>query len=110
MYCDGGRELLPFLDSENGAERSYAVTTIGWIGYEPAIPQVEDAMNSADWRIVYAAIRTLGWLGDTSVISVLDRIASDHWLPEVRAEAQQVARVLSSRGPIENGDNPFLRS
>ena len=121
-YGDRGRDvggiLLPFLESENGAERSYAVTALGQIGFEPAIPQIEDAMNSADWRVVYAAIRSLGWLGDTSAVPAMDRIASDYWLPEVRAKAKQIAGALSSEGrvshpsrfsrPSENGDNPFV--
>jgi HEAT repeat protein len=120
-YGDGGREvgakLLAFLSSENGAERSYAVTALGQIGFEPAIPQIEEAMNSADWRVVYAAIRSLGWLGDTSAVPVMERIASDYWLPEVRAKAKQVAGLLSSAGrvsrpsrfshPSEGSDNPF---
>lgn len=121
-YGNGGREvgnaLLPFLASENGAEHSYAVTTLGQIGFEPAIPQIEDAMNSADWRVVYAAIRSLGWFGDTSAVPAMERIASDYWLPEVRAKAKQVAWVLSSEGrvnrpsqfsrPSENDRNPFV--
>jgi HEAT repeat protein len=120
-YGDGGRDvgvkLLAFLGSENGTERSYAVTALGQIGFEPAIPQIEDAMNSPDWRVVYAAIRSLGWLGDTSAVPVMERIASEYWLPEVQAQAKRVAGVLSSVGrvsrpsrfsrPSENGDNHF---
>jgi HEAT repeat protein len=121
-YGDSGREvgatLLPFLASENGAERSYAVTTLGRIGFQPAIPQIEDAMKSPDWRVVYAAIRSLGWLGDTSAVLMMQKIASDYWLPEVRSKAKLVAEKLSSDGrvsppaqfsqPFENGDNPFV--
>lgn len=99
-YGEGGREvgeeILPFLVSENGAERSYAITALGSIGYEAAIPQIEKVLNSEDWRIVYAAIRSLGWLGAKSAIPNLESIASKHWLPEVRAKAKQVAVALSS--------------
>jgi len=121
-YGDGGRDvgatLLIFLGSENGAERSYAITALGQVGFEPAIPQIEDAMNSADWRVVYAAIRSLGWLGDTSAVPVMEKLASDYWLPEVREKAKQVAGLLSSVGRVsrpprfsrlsESGDNPFV--
>jgi len=121
-YGDGGREvgatLLTFLASENGAERSYAITALGQVGFEPAIPQIEDAMNSADWRVVYAAIRSLGWLGDASAVPVMEKLASDYWLPEVREKAKQVAGLLSSVGRVsrpprfsrlsENGGNPFV--
>jgi hypothetical protein len=75
-------------------------------------------MNSADWRVVYAAIRSLGWLGDTSAVPVMEKLASDYWLPEVREKAKQVAGLLSSVGRVsrpprfsrlsENGDNPFV--
>jgi len=121
-YGDGGRDvgtrLLTFLGSENGAERSYAITALGQIGFDPAIPQIEDAMNSADWRVVYAAIRSLGWFGDRSAIPVMERIASDYWLPEVRGKAKRVAEAMASVGhvsrpsrfsrPLEKGDNPFV--
>ena len=120
-YGRGGREvgarLLPFLASENGAERSYAVTTLGQIGFDPAIPQIEDALNSPDWRVVYAAIRSLGWLGDTSAVPVMERIATEYWLPEVRVRAKRVAETLSSAGRVsrpsrlsrgwQKGDDPF---
>ena len=99
-YGDGGRqaggELLPFMTSENGAERSYAITTLGSIGYETAIPEIERAINSEDWRVVYAAIRSLGWLGAKSAIPDIERIGSEHWLPEVRAKARQITAALSS--------------
>jgi len=121
-YGEGGREvgpkLMSFLVSENGTERSYAVTALGQVGFEPAIPQIEEAMNSSDWRVVYAAIRSLGWLGDRSAVPVMERIASEHWLPEVRAKAKHVSEALSTVGrvphpsqfsrPFENGDNPFV--
>lgn len=95
-----GGSLLPFLSSGNGAERSYAITTLGWIGYEPAIPQIEGAMKSQDWRVVYAAIRSLGWLGDTPAVPEINGVASNHWLPEVRAEARQVSEILSKTGRV----------
>lgn len=121
-YGDGGRqvggELLPFLSSKNGAERSYAVTALGSIGYGPAIPQIENALNSGDWRVVYAAIQSLGWLGDTAAIPDMKRIASDHWLSEVRKKAAQVAAALSSLkggasrplrlGSAESDTAPFM--
>lgn len=104
---DVGLKLLPFLNSQNGAERSYGIATLGRIGFTPAIPQIEEALRDADWRVEYAAIRSLGWLGDVTAVPTLEKIASEHWLPEMRAKAKQVAKGLSSQGHIEPEDGMF---
>jgi HEAT repeat protein len=100
---DSGSFLLSFLSSKNGAERAYGITTLGLISYAPAIPQIEEALNSRDWRIVNAAIWSLGWLGDKNAIPQLDEIASTHWLPELKDSAARVAGALRSpQGRIEH--------
>lgn len=113
-----GSAIAPFLKSGNGTERSYAITTLGWIGYEASVPQIENALESADWREVYAAIRSLGWLGDTSGTPAINKVASTHWLPEVRAKAKEVGEELTSKGHVsrpsrfarfaEEGGEPFV--
>lgn len=99
-YGDGarqvGRELLSFLNSENGAERAYVITTLGVISYEGAVPEIVKALDSADWRVVYAATRSLGWLGAKQAIPALEKTASSYWLPEVRTEATRVLAALRS--------------
>lgn len=94
---DAGQFLMPFLDSDNGAERAYAVLTLGYIDYAPAIPKIREALDSKDWRVVYAAIRAAGWLGDQNAISKLDKLASDYWLLEIREYAATVALALRSK-------------
>jgi HEAT repeat protein len=75
---------MEFLASPNGEEVATAVTALGHIGYDAAIPQIEQQLRSPDWRVVYAAARSLGWLGATDSIQALERVASGHWLPDVR--------------------------
>lgn len=100
LYGEGGGaagdDLLPFLESRNGAERSYAITTLGAIGYSAALPQIEASLNDMDWRVVYAAIRAVGWLDDRLAIPRLQDIGAHYWLPEIRKKAAQVAAELAS--------------
>ncbi|MGA9043098.1 MAG: HEAT repeat domain-containing protein [Terriglobales bacterium] len=105
-YGDGARrvggKLMPFVSSRNGAERAYGMTVLGLIDYQPAIPQIEEALNSNDWRVVYAAIRSLGWLGAKSTTPEIEKTGSNYWLPEVRENAARVATALrSSEGRVE---------
>jgi hypothetical protein len=100
---DSGSLLLPFLSSKNGAERAYGIATLGLIGYVPATPQIEEALNSPDWRITHAAVWSLGWLGDKNALPQLDKIASNHWLPELRNNAAKVSVALRSpNGRVEH--------
>jgi hypothetical protein len=89
-----GTELIRFLGSPNGAEVATAVTALGYIGYDAAIPEIEQKLGSPDWRVVYAAARSLGWLGAAGSIRELEQVASRHWLPEVRDEALTVTDAL----------------
>jgi HEAT repeat protein len=100
---EAGRYLLPFLDSKNGAERAYGILTLGLIGYKEASPQIELALKSPDWRIVNAAVSSLGWLGDHEAILPLNTVASSYWLPEVRENAAQtVAAIRSPDGRLDS--------
>jgi hypothetical protein len=89
-----GDQVLTFLRSENNAERMYGISVLGAMEDKNAIPQIEAELQSKDWRVVFAASRSLGWLGATDAIPSLEEIASRHWLPEVREEARSAIRVL----------------
>ncbi len=114
---DGGEDLLPFLSSRNGAEKEYGISTMAAIGYTPALPQIVAALPSPDWRVTYAAARAIGWLGDKEALPDLQKVASTHWLPEVREEAARaVAALQSPEGrltgtwrflPFGRGSEPF---
>jgi hypothetical protein len=87
-------QVIPFLHSENNAERTYGISALGAMGYKEAIPQIEAELQSNDWRVVFAATRSLGWLGAMDATPSLEKVASSHWLPEVREEARKSVRVL----------------
>ena len=93
-----GSQLMKFLVSPNGEELAVAVTALGYIGYDAAVPQIEQQLRSPDWRVVYAAARSLGWLAATGSIPELERVAFGHWLPEVRDQAMTAADALKSSG------------
>jgi HEAT repeat protein len=100
-----GQSLMPFLASENQAERAYGILTLGYIDYSPAVGVIDEALDSKDWRVVYAAIWGVGWLGDQNAVAKLDKLASTYWLAELRDDAAHVASALRStkrrldRGP-----------
>ena len=73
---DAARLLLPFLASRNAAEQADGITVLGMAGYSPAIPQIEKELSSQDWRVVYAAIRALGWLEDVSADGKIEAVSS----------------------------------
>jgi hypothetical protein len=108
-----GHHLLRFLASPDGEEVAEGVTALGFIGYDAAIPQIEQLLHSADWRVVYAAARSLGWLGATSSLPELERVVSGYWLPEVREQALAAADALKggerrlARPPSSDGRGLF---
>lgn len=105
---DVGQDLLPFLSSMNGAEKEYGITTMAAIGYSPALPQIVAALSSPDWRVTYAAARSIGWLGDKDAVPELQAVASTHWLPEVREEANRaISALLSPEGRLSGPVAPF---
>jgi HEAT repeat protein len=112
-----GSPLMEFLASPNGEEVATAATALGYIGHLAAIPHIEQQLRSPDWRVVYAAARSLGWLGAVDSVQTLERVASSHWLPEVRDQAlmavdalkggeQRLARPPSFKEP--NGALPLF--
>jgi HEAT repeats len=99
-----GESLMPFLASENQAERAYGILTLGYINDAPATAKIEEALDSSDWRVVYAAIYGVGWLGDQNAAAKLDKLASSYWLVDLRDDAARVASALRSpKGRLERG-------
>jgi len=87
-----------FLGSPNGQDRAYGAAFIGAIGYEPAVPRLIALLNDRDWRVVYAAARSLGWLRAPMAAPALTAVARSHWLPEVRMEASAALTALKPDG------------
>ena len=98
---DAAQLLVPFLNSKNAAERADATTVFGMAGYKPAVPQIEEELGAKDWRLVYATIRALGWLGDKAAASKIEAVSAAFWLPEVRElGAKTVAALRARRGTL----------
>jgi HEAT repeat protein len=97
-----GEELMPFVSSKNGGERADGITTLAAIGYKSALPQIKEALSSPDWRVTYAAVRAIGWLGDKEALPDLEKVSANHWLPEVREEAARaIAALRSPKGRLD---------
>lgn len=88
--------LAEFTDSRTGADRANAASFLGFIGYAPAKQRLMELLKDADWRVVYAAVRSLGWLKAGDAVPALTEIANGYWLPDVRNEAVKVISVLRS--------------
>jgi HEAT repeat protein len=106
MFGEDGRVagpyLMPFLTSKNALERVDAIAALGSIGDEDAIPQIEDMLNSGDWRIVYASLRSLGWLGARQASARIEETGRRHWMPEIRQAAAKVLEAFrSSSGRLD---------
>lgn len=96
-----GPQLLPFLKSNSPDERLMGAITFGVIGYRPASVPLRMALDDADWRVVYAAARSLGRLRAVEAAPDLRVVSNAHWLPEVRrmATASLEALDLPSEAP-----------
>jgi HEAT repeat protein len=89
-----GAKLLPFLESKNSDERLMGAITFGVIHYRPASSHLQKALKDSDWRVVYAAARSLGRLRAAEAASDLRTVANTHWLPEVRQIANASLEAL----------------
>ena len=95
-HLSGERILREFLYSSNGMDRAEGATALGYVAFEPAIPRLIALLQDPDWRVVYSAARSLGWMGAKEAVSTLNRVAASHWLAEVRDEARLAATGLES--------------
>jgi hypothetical protein len=101
----GPAVMRKFLASKNGYDRAEAATTLGYIGYTPAIPQLTALLDDQDWRVSFAAVRALGWLGAKNAIPSVERIANVHWLVELRSFASDVVGALRMQGYLPKPDH-----
>jgi len=97
----GAKLIDKFLNSANGSDRAAAATALGYIGYEPAIPRLIYLLEDNDWRVVYAATRSLGWFNARNADAARDKVARTHWLPELRQAARDASPPrLAASGEI----------
>jgi HEAT repeat protein len=96
--------LSKFTYSRTGTDRANGASLLGFIGYAPAKQRLIELLKDADWRVVFAAARSLGWLKAKEAVPALTAVANSHWLPDVRDEA---ARVIATLQPAAD---PLPRS
>jgi len=95
-----GPRLIAFATSRNGAEAALAIDVISQLGYRAAEPRLIAALGSPDWRVAYAAAAALGVFGSSDSLPALYRISREHWLPEVRTQAQQSLDAVKTGAPL----------
>jgi HEAT repeat protein len=91
--------LTTFTYSRTGPDRANGASFLGYVGYGAAKERLHELLTDTDWRVVYAAARSLRWLGATEAIPELANVAKTHWLPDVRNEAaKSIAAIQASTG------------
>jgi HEAT repeat protein len=91
-----------FGESRNGQDRADGASFAGYVGYRPAAARLEEMLRDRDWRVAFAAARSLGWLGVQEALPSLKSAAERYWLPEVRTQASQsFAAIQSDSGKLE---------
>lgn len=93
-----GTEVVKILEAENWDDRVYAAQTLGYIGYDPASIDLKRMIQSQDdWKLVCAAMESLGHLKDSSAVPYLRQLEKDHWSPVVRMTALKAVNVIQGR-------------
>ena len=93
-----------FLTATNAIDRADGATMLGFIGYEPAIPDLIAKLTDKDWRVSFASIRALGWLGAKDAIPALEQVSATHWFAEIRNYSSEVVAAL--RSPVGRMPRP----
>jgi len=91
-----GPLFVKFLNSENAREQVVAIDAIAVTGYEPGFALLVQKLDSPDWRVVNEAVVALGRIGFTAALPKIKTVAREHWLPELKALAEQVSIALAS--------------
>jgi hypothetical protein len=60
----------------------------GIIGYSEGASRLQGALKDLDWRVVYAAAKSLRELRAVEATADLQQIYDTYWLPEVRRQAR----------------------
>ncbi|HEY2009007.1 MAG TPA: HEAT repeat domain-containing protein [Rhizomicrobium sp.] len=93
-----GPALLALTASPNGQTRALGAALLGYIEYQPAASTLTALLKDPDWRVVYAAARSLSWLKAKEADGALQNVSRTHWLPEVRQMAQDASQSFEPGG------------
>lgn len=99
---DAGEEVAKLLNHTDWEIRRAAARTIGFIGYEEAIPKLISLLDDpGDVVINRISAESLGRLHAKSAEDALTKTAATHWHPFVRATAETALSHVRSSKPYE---------
>ena len=85
--------VIELTDHEQWSIREAATSTLGFIDSKKAVPKLLKLLNDpSNLRINWAAAQSLGLLSVKSSVSELQRVAKEHWHPDVRASAKKALK------------------
>lgn len=85
--------------------RAPAALTLGYIGYEPAVPTLVAALDDpVDPRATWAAAKALGHLRADAALGGLSEAATAHWYPPTREAARSAVRQIRGEEAEENDE------
>lgn len=97
-----GPRVLRWLNHPSWEMRVMATRTLGAIGYKDAVTELEKLLSSKDdWRLPYAAAKSLAELRAVESTPALEELSREHWFPIVRDAAKEALRCLQHGGAIE---------
>ncbi len=82
--------ILPLLEDEDRQARILGIEAVGALGGVEALPAIEYALESDDWREVEAAIIAYGRLAPRDQNAPLHDVAAEHWFNALRQLAGEV--------------------
>lgn len=100
---DAGPSVLKLLQHSDWDIRLGAVTTLGFIRYENAVPKLIVLLKDpTDVRLNWAAAKALGQIKSQSAKSALTETANNHWHTAVRKMASDALIQLEAKASDED--------
>lgn len=98
-----GVEVIKLLDHAEWELRRSAARTLGFIGYEEAVPKLMKLLSDpSDVIVNWIAAQSLGRLHAQLAEDVLQSAAEKHWHPSVRKEAARALTHIGSKKPYKS--------
>ncbi|MBF7073108.1 HEAT repeat domain-containing protein [Glaciecola sp. MH2013] len=92
-----GGDVMAYLNSESWEDRIHSAVTLGYIGYNQAVPELLKLVsNEVDWQQAYAAIKALHLLAENSTVPHIEKVANTHWYKPLREYAQKVVASIKA--------------
>ena len=102
-----GPALVRRLRDDNLLTQIWAATTLGYIGYVEASPDLIKLLQAEHWWLVYVSVESLGRLHAAEAIGPLSEIAESYWHPAVHEAAVKAVQVISGKASYESRDDPM---